>query len=157
MGEVCTQPALHVRASLYLRAMRLAAAAVAVPCLALVLGACSSTQPDAPTTRTESFHDVTDSTNSDSYDVEAPVTVTTDEIGTRMEMQFSVLHANGTSFSPRATVTFADGGQMICAVDDVRRTPNLVDSLDTWDFACDRPLPDDASKASVVIVDDYGQ
>ena len=53
-------------------------------------------------------------------------------------------------------ITFDDGTELTCEADDLRRVPSLVDTTDSWDFACDAgEFPEDSDSAALVVVDDY--
>ncbi|AND17815.1 hypothetical protein A6122_2703 [Rathayibacter tritici] len=68
-------------------------------------------------------------------------TLTTTGLGTELELAFTILNSNGIEFNPVSTITFSDGSVVTCEADDPRRIPSLVESTDSWDFACDGSIP----------------
>ncbi|PPH72075.1 MULTISPECIES: hypothetical protein [unclassified Rathayibacter] len=123
--------------------------------LTAVLCGCAEEKPDPlAATNSTSITDITDNTGTGYYTVDA-ATLSTTGLGTELELAFTILNSNGIKFNPVSTITFSDGSVLTCEADDLRRIPSLVESTDSWDFACDGSLPEDSGGARLVVVDTY--
>jgi hypothetical protein len=123
--------------------------------LTTALSGCAEEKPD-PLAVTNSLQimDITDNTGTGYYTVDA-ATLTTTGLGTELELTFTILNSNGIKFNPVSTITFSDGSVLTCEADALRRIPSLVDSTDSWDFACDGSFPEDSDGAHLAVVDTY--
>ncbi|KQQ18675.1 hypothetical protein ASF48_17285 [Rathayibacter sp. Leaf299] len=125
--------------------------------LAVALSGCAEEKPDPlAVTDSATITDITDNTGTGYYTVDA-ATLTTTGLGTELELAFTILNSNGIKFNPVSTITFSDGSVVTCEADDLRRIPSLVDSTDSWDFACDGSFPEDSDGARLVVVDSYNK
>lgn len=116
---------------------------------------CAAEKPDPlSVTNSATITDITDNTGMGYYTVDA-ATLTTNGLGTELELAFTILNNNGIKFNPVSTITFSDGSVLTCEADDLRRIPSLVDSTDSWGFACDGSFPEDSGGARLVVVDSY--
>lgn len=123
--------------------------------LAIALAGCAQEEVDPlEVTNSATITDITDNTETGSYTVDSAVLNTT-SLGTELTLGFTILNSNGISFSPVSTITFSDGTELTCEADDLRRVPSLMDTTDSWDFACDGDFPKDSDGAKLVVVDDY--
>jgi len=78
-----------------------------------------------------------------------------DQFGDRLTLFFDISNVNHIKVSPVATITFADGSELVCTEDDPRRKPSLEETTTDWDFPCDGTFPDDVSGATIAVEDDY--
>lgn len=140
----------------HMRVRRGAAALAVTVCLTVALVGCAQQETDSlEVTNTATINDITDNTDTGYYTVDSAVLNTT-SFGTELTLGFTILNSNGIKFSPVSTITFSDGTELTCEADDPRRVPSLVDTTDSWDFACDADeFPTDSDGATLVIVDDY--
>ncbi|MCS6586963.1 hypothetical protein NYQ25_18500 [Curtobacterium flaccumfaciens pv. flaccumfaciens] len=124
--------------------------------LGVSLSGCAQEKVDPlEVTNSATITDITDNTGTGFYTVDSAVLNTT-SLGTELTLGFTILNSNGIKFSPISTITFDDGTELTCEADDLRRVPSLVDTTDSWDFACDAgEFPDDSASAALVVVDDY--
>ncbi|MBF4591678.1 hypothetical protein [Curtobacterium sp. VKM Ac-1395] len=137
--------------------VRRGAAALAVATgITVTLAGCAQEQADPlEVTNTATINDITDNTDTGFYTVDSAVLNTT-SVDTELTLGSTILKSNGIKFSPVSTITFSDGTELTCEADDPRRVPSLVDTTDSWDFACDaNEFPEDSDGAKLVVVDDY--
>lgn len=139
--------------------MRLRSITAIVAALGLTtgVGSCSSAPEVDPlaVTNSATITDIEDNTGTGYYTVSS-AKLTTNGLGTELELGFTILNTNGIKFSPVSVITFADGTVLTCEADDLRRVPSLVKTTDSWDFACDAAeFPANTKGATVVVVDDY--
>lgn len=120
------------------------------------LSGCAQEKVDSlEVTNSATITDVTDNTDTGFYTVDSAALNTT-SFGTELTLYFTILNSNGIKFSPVSTITFNDGTELTCEADDPRRVPSLVDTTDSWGFACDADeFPEDSAGAALVVVDDY--
>lgn len=140
----------------HMRVRRGAAALAVTVCLSVALVGCAQQEADRlEVTNTATINDITDNTDTGYYTVDSAVLNTT-SFGTELTLGFTILNSNGIKFSPVSTITFRDGTELTCEADDPRRVPSLVDTTDSWDFACDADeFPTDSDGTTLVVVDDY--
>ncbi|MDQ0541060.1 hypothetical protein QF011_003638 [Curtobacterium flaccumfaciens] len=140
----------------HVRLSRGAAALTVTVCLSAALVGCAQEEADPlEVTNTATINDITDNTDTGYYTVDSAVLNTT-SFGTELTLGFTILNSNGIKFSPVSTITFSDGTELTCQADDPRRVPSLVDTTDSWDFACDaEEFPTDGDGAALTVVDDY--
>jgi hypothetical protein len=132
-----------------------AVVALAVSASVVLAGCAEEKVEPLAVTNSVTITDIADNTGTGYYTVDS-ATLTTNAIGTELELGFTILNSNGIDFSPVSTITFTDGTELRCEADDLRRVPSLVESADSWDFACDAAdFPTDSQDASLVVVDDY--
>jgi hypothetical protein len=133
-----------------------AAALSVTACLSASLVGCAQQEADPrEVTNTTTITDITDNTDTGYYTVDSAVLNTT-SFGTELTLSFTIVHSNGIKFSPVSMITFSDGTELTCEADDLRRVPSLMDTTDSWDFACDADeFPTDSDGATLVVVDDY--
>ena len=123
--------------------------------LVIALAGCAQEKVDPlEVTNSATITDITDNTQTGFYTVNSAVLSTT-SLGTELTLGFSILNSNGIKFSPVSTISFSDGTELTCEADDPRRVPSLVDTTDSWDFACDADFPKDSDGAKLVVVDAY--
>lgn len=136
--------------------LRTAALLIAAAALGVSLSGCTQEEVDPlEVTNSATISDITDNTATGLYTVDTAVLNTT-SLGTELTLGFTILNSNGFQFSPISTITFSDGTELTCQADDLRRVPSLMDTTDTWDFACDADeFPKDSDGATLVVVDDY--
>lgn len=136
--------------------LRRAAKFAVVITLGISLSGCAQEKVDPlEVTNSATITDITDITETGFYTVDSAVLNTT-SFGTELTLGFTILNSNGINFSPVSTITFNDGTELTCEADDLRRVPSLVDTTDSWDFACDADeFPEDSAGAALVVVDDY--
>ncbi|PZE69310.1 hypothetical protein DEJ27_08480 [Curtobacterium sp. MCPF17_018] len=125
-------------------------------CLSAALVGCAQQDADPlEVTNTATINDITDNTDTGYYTVDSAVLNTT-SFGTELTLGFTILNSNGIKFSPVSTITLSDGTKLTCKADDPRRVPSLVDTTDSWDFACDAAeFPTDGNDAAFTVVDEY--
>ncbi|MCS6577384.1 hypothetical protein [Curtobacterium poinsettiae] len=140
----------------HVRLSRGAAALTVTVCLSAALVGCAQEEADPlEVTNTATINDITDNTDTGYYTVDSAVLNTT-SFGTELTFGFTILNSNGIKFSPVSTITFSDGTELTCQADDPRRVPSLVDTTDSWDFACDaEEFPTDGDGVALTVVDDY--
>lgn len=140
----------------HVRVSRGAAALAVTVCLSAALVGCAQQEADPlEVTNTATINDITDNTDTGYYTVDSAVLNTT-SFGTELTLGFTILNSNGIKFNPVSTITFSDGTELTCEADDLRRVPSLVDTTDSWDFACDADeFPTDSDGAALTVVDDY--
>jgi hypothetical protein len=136
--------------------LRRAATFAAVTTLGISLSGCAQEKLDPlKVTNSATISDITDNTDTGFYTVDSAVLNTT-SFGTELTLGFTILNSNGSKFSPVSTITFNDGTELTCEADDLRRLPSLVNTTDSWDFACEADeFPEDSAGAALVVVDDY--
>jgi len=124
--------------------------------LAISLSGCAQEKVDPlEVTNSTTITNITDNTDTGFYTVDSAELNTT-SFGTELTLGFTISNSNSLKFSPISTITFGDGTELTCEADDLRRVPSLVDTTDSWDFACDAAeFPEDSDGASLVVVDDY--
>ncbi|WP_146078258.1 hypothetical protein [Rathayibacter rathayi] len=132
----------------------LATLALAVGVTSALVGCAEEKTDPLAVTSSASITDITDNTATGYYTVDA-ATLTTTGFGTELELAFTILNSNGIKFNPVSTITFSDGSVVTCEADDLRRIPSLVESTDSWDFACVGFFPEDSDGARLVVVDTY--
>ncbi|PZF56311.1 hypothetical protein DEJ23_10610 [Curtobacterium sp. MCSS17_008] len=139
-----------------LRLGRGAAALTVTLSLSFALVGCAQQEADPlEVTNTTTINDITDNTDTGYYTVDSAVLNTT-SFGTELTLGFTIINSNGIKFSPVSTITFSDGTRLTCEADDPRRVPSLVDTTDSWGFACDAAdFPTDGDGATLTVVDDY--
>jgi hypothetical protein len=117
--------------------------------LGVSLSGCAQEKVDPlEVTNSATTTDITDNTDTGFCTVDSAVLNTT-SLGTELTLDFTILNSNGIKFSPISTVTFDDGTELTCEADDLRRVPSLVDTTDSWDFACDTgEFPEDSAGRS---------
>lgn len=122
----------------------------------VALTGCSTKESDPlAVTNSVSITDITDNTGTGYHTVD-DATLSTNAIGTELELSFTILNSNGIKFSPVSTITFANGDTLTCEADDLRCVPSLVKSTNFWTFACDGTgFPEGGDGASLVVVDSY--
>lgn len=139
-----------------MKARAVATLALAAGLIAALCG-CADEKPDPlAVINSASITDITDTTGTGYYTVDG-ATLTTTGLGTQLELAFTILNSNGIKFNPVSTITFPDGSMLTCEADDPRRVPSLVDSTNSWGFACDRSFPEDSAGARLVVVDTYNK
>jgi hypothetical protein len=125
--------------------------------LALGMGGCSASSPDyaEPAVKLLTYTNVVDQTGSSAYTVASTAHGTVDGFGARLTIDIVIANANGTYFSPTATITLADGSTSVCQVDDLRRRPSLVKTTKDVELPCPDGLPDSGGSEKIVITDEY--
>lgn len=94
--------------------------------LAVALAGCAEEKVDPlAVTNSATITNITDNTDTGWYTVDSAV-LSTNAIGTTLELAFTIVDANHANFSPISTLTFSDGTVLTCQADDLRRVPSLV-------------------------------
>ena len=126
--------------------------ALAVVGVAALSGCAADEAP--PETRTMPFREIENGASLEYFTISRAKGVS-DEFGDRLTLFFDISNANHIKVSPVATITFADGTELVCTEDDVRRKPSLEKTTTDWDFPCDGSFPDDVEGATIGVEDDY--
>lgn len=122
---------------------------------ALVTTGCSSgtSEPSVPTTT--QFETVHDGTASDYYKIGPTAEGTTDEFGSTLILNVTVLNANQIKFKPKAAITWGDGSTTVCVDEDLRHVPALISSTTSVELPCPDGFPGDPETATVDVTDEY--
>jgi hypothetical protein len=128
--------------------------AAAAAAMLLALGGCAAEPAkQAPTTMT--FTDVTDSTGTDYYKLGATAEGTTDEFGSTLTLDVSIINANQIKFKPKATITWRDGTTTVCVDEDLRHVPSVQKTTTEVELPCPDGFADSAEGATINVIDEY--